>query len=67
MSAFTPSWLFLPNASKRSNWSSAGFTVAETRHVGIGFCKLIDQGEDRQKVAALFKVGRKTLYRALAA
>jgi DNA invertase Pin-like site-specific DNA recombinase len=29
--------------------------------------KLIDQGEDRQKVAALFKVGRKTLYRALAA
>jgi DNA invertase Pin-like site-specific DNA recombinase len=28
--------------------------------------KLIDQGEDRQKVAALFKVGRKTLYRALA-
>jgi Enterobacteriaceae phage serine recombinase len=29
--------------------------------------KLIDEGEDRQKVAALFKVGRKTLYRALAA
>ena len=29
--------------------------------------KLIDQGEDRQKVADLFKVGRKTLYRALAA
>jgi DNA invertase Pin-like site-specific DNA recombinase len=29
--------------------------------------KLIDQGEDRQKVATLFKVGRKTLYRALAA
>lgn len=29
--------------------------------------KLIDAGEDRQKVAALFKVGRKTLYRALAA
>jgi DNA invertase Pin-like site-specific DNA recombinase len=29
--------------------------------------KLIEQGEDRQKVAALFKVGRKTLYRALAA
>src|ERR1035437_5921444 len=29
--------------------------------------KLIDSGEDRQKVAALFKVGRKTLYRALAA
>jgi DNA invertase Pin-like site-specific DNA recombinase len=29
--------------------------------------KLIDQGKDRQKVAALFKVGRKTLYRALAA
>jgi DNA invertase Pin-like site-specific DNA recombinase len=29
--------------------------------------KLIDQGEDRQKVAALFNVGRKTLYRALAA
>jgi DNA invertase Pin-like site-specific DNA recombinase len=29
--------------------------------------KLIDQGEDRQKVAALFKVGRKTLYRARAA
>jgi DNA invertase Pin-like site-specific DNA recombinase len=28
--------------------------------------KLIDQGEDRQKVATLFKVGRKTLYRALA-
>jgi DNA invertase Pin-like site-specific DNA recombinase len=28
--------------------------------------KLIDQGEDRQKVADLFKVGRKTLYRALA-
>jgi hypothetical protein len=27
---------------------------------------LIDDGEDRQKVAALFKVGRKTLYRALA-
>jgi DNA invertase Pin-like site-specific DNA recombinase len=29
--------------------------------------KLIDQGEDRQKVADLFKVGRKTLYPALAA
>src|SRR3984885_15003568 len=29
--------------------------------------KLIDQGEDRQKVAELFKVGRKTLYRALVA
>jgi len=29
--------------------------------------KLIDQGEDRQKVADLFKVGRKTLYRALTA
>src|SRR5450631_1960073 len=29
--------------------------------------KLIEQGEDRQKVAALFKVGRKTFYRALAA
>ena len=29
--------------------------------------KLVDQGEDRQKVAVLFKVGRKTLYRALAA
>jgi len=29
--------------------------------------KLIEAGEDRQKVAALFKVGRKTLYRALAA
>ena len=29
--------------------------------------KLIDQGEDRQKIADLFKVGRKTLYRALAA
>jgi DNA invertase Pin-like site-specific DNA recombinase len=29
--------------------------------------KLINQGEDRQKVADLFKVGRKTLYRALAA
>jgi DNA invertase Pin-like site-specific DNA recombinase len=29
--------------------------------------KLIDQGEERQKVADLFKVGRKTLYRALAA
>src|SRR6202790_5229104 len=28
--------------------------------------KLIGQGEDRQQVAALFKVGRKTLYRALA-
>jgi len=28
--------------------------------------KLIDQGEDQQKVATLFKVGRKTLYRALA-
>jgi DNA invertase Pin-like site-specific DNA recombinase len=28
--------------------------------------KLIDAGEDRQKVAALFKVGRKTLYRRLA-
>jgi len=28
--------------------------------------KLIDQGEDRQKVAGLFKVGRKTLYQALA-
>lgn len=28
--------------------------------------KLIDQDEDRQKVAILFKVGRKTLYRALA-
>jgi DNA invertase Pin-like site-specific DNA recombinase len=28
--------------------------------------KLIDQGDDRQKVTALFKVGRKTLYRALA-
>ncbi|MDP9128715.1 MAG: helix-turn-helix domain-containing protein [Pseudomonadota bacterium] len=28
--------------------------------------KLIDNGEDRQKVAALFKVGRKTLYRAIA-
>jgi DNA invertase Pin-like site-specific DNA recombinase len=28
--------------------------------------KLIDQGEDRQKVDTLFKVGRKTLYRALA-
>ena len=28
--------------------------------------RLIDQGEDRRKVAALFKVGRKTLYRALA-
>jgi DNA invertase Pin-like site-specific DNA recombinase len=28
--------------------------------------KLIDQGEDRQKVADLFKVGRKTLYWALA-
>ena len=27
--------------------------------------KLIDQGDDRLKVAALFKVGRKTLYRAL--
>ena len=24
--------------------------------------KLIDQGEDRQKIANLFKVGRKTLY-----
>jgi len=29
--------------------------------------RLIGQGKDRQKVAALFKVGRKTLYRALAA
>jgi len=29
--------------------------------------KLIDEGEDRAKVAALFKVGRKTLYRALCA
>jgi DNA invertase Pin-like site-specific DNA recombinase len=29
--------------------------------------KLIDSGEDRQKVAALFKVSRKTLYRTLAA
>jgi len=29
--------------------------------------KLIDAGEDRQKVAALFKVSRKTLYRTLAA
>ena len=29
--------------------------------------KLIDQGEDWQKIADLFKVGRKTLYRALAA
>jgi len=29
--------------------------------------KLINQGEDRQKIATLFKVGRKTLYRALAA
>jgi len=28
--------------------------------------ELIDGGKDRQKVAALFKVGRKTLYRALA-
>jgi DNA invertase Pin-like site-specific DNA recombinase len=28
--------------------------------------KLIDQGVDRQKVATLFKVGRKTPYRALA-
>ena len=28
--------------------------------------KLLDQGEDQQKVATLFKVGRKTLYRALA-
>ena len=28
--------------------------------------KLINEGEDWQKVAALFKVGRKTLYRALA-
>jgi DNA invertase Pin-like site-specific DNA recombinase len=28
--------------------------------------KLIHGGEDRQKVAALFKVGRKTLFRALA-
>jgi DNA invertase Pin-like site-specific DNA recombinase len=28
--------------------------------------KLIDQGENRKKVAALFKVGRKTLYRTLA-
>jgi transposase len=28
--------------------------------------KLIDQGVDQQKVATLFKVGRKTLYRALA-
>jgi DNA invertase Pin-like site-specific DNA recombinase len=28
--------------------------------------ELIDAGKDRQKVAALFKVGRKTLYRALA-
>jgi DNA invertase Pin-like site-specific DNA recombinase len=28
--------------------------------------KLIDGGEDRQKVAELFKVGRKTLWRALA-
>ena len=28
--------------------------------------KLIDAGEDRQKVAALFKVSRKTLYRTLA-
>lgn len=27
--------------------------------------KLIDEGEERAKVAALFKVGRKTLYRAL--
>ena len=27
--------------------------------------KLIDKGEDRQKVADLFNVGRKTLYRAL--
>jgi DNA invertase Pin-like site-specific DNA recombinase len=27
--------------------------------------KLIEDGEDRAKVAALFKVGRKTLYRAL--
>ena len=27
--------------------------------------KLIDAGDDRSKVAALFKVGRKTLYRAL--
>jgi DNA invertase Pin-like site-specific DNA recombinase len=29
--------------------------------------KLIERGEDRQKVAASFKVGRKTLWRALAA
>jgi hypothetical protein len=29
--------------------------------------RLIGQGKDRQKVAALFKVGRKTLCRALAA
>jgi Helix-turn-helix domain of resolvase len=28
--------------------------------------KLIDASENRQKVAALFKVGPKTLYRALA-
>ena len=27
--------------------------------------KLIETGDDRNKVAALFKVGRKTLYRAL--
>jgi len=29
--------------------------------------QLIEQGDDRQKVATLFKVGRKTLYRALEA
>ncbi len=29
--------------------------------------KLIDQGEDRQKVATLFKIGWKNLYRAFEA
>jgi len=29
--------------------------------------QLIEQGDDRQKVADLFKVSRKTLYRVLAA
>src|ERR1035441_2119794 len=62
-----------------SERTRAGVKAAQRRGVRVGrkpkltsqqithARKLIDQGEDRQKVAALFNVGRKTLYRALAA
>jgi DNA invertase Pin-like site-specific DNA recombinase len=64
--------------SLNSERTRAGVKAAQRRGVNLGrkpksspqqmahARKLIDQGEERRKVADLFKVGRKTLFRALA-